>query len=248
MERMKKTAQAAAALEVPVVCGFIGCEVFARWFPWPYPEGWDEMAKDFVERWGEILDTFAKEGVKFGHEPHPNEYVYNVETADNRGKTLTESKARLARVVCADLTMFSNFEIFNIARFVADKQIDQVTDALNQILQRKNIKIKRYLYSTFLNIEQSGTFSTSTTDPDSDQVQYQFDFNASGSHDYSNWTSLLPSGTFVNTSYSWITAGMYVVKAQARDEHGAESNWSDGLTVTVAGSVNHPPNQPQTQA
>lgn len=81
MERMKQTARAAAALEVPVVCGFIGCERFSRWFPWPYPEGWDEMGKDFVERWGEILDTFAQEGVVFAHEPHPNEYVYNVETA-----------------------------------------------------------------------------------------------------------------------------------------------------------------------
>ena len=81
MERMKKTARAAAALEVPVVCGFIGCERFSRWFPWPFPEGWDEMAGDFVERWGEILETFAREGVKFAHEPHPNEYVYNVETA-----------------------------------------------------------------------------------------------------------------------------------------------------------------------
>ncbi len=81
MERMKKTAQAAAALEVPVVCGFIGCERFSRWFPFPYPEGWDEMADDFVQRWGEILDVFTSEGVKFAHEPHPNEYVYNVETA-----------------------------------------------------------------------------------------------------------------------------------------------------------------------
>jgi sugar phosphate isomerase/epimerase len=81
MDRMKKTARAAAALEVPVVCGFIGCERFSRWFPWPYPEGWEEMGKDFVERWGEILDVFEKEGVKFAHEPHPNEYVYNVETA-----------------------------------------------------------------------------------------------------------------------------------------------------------------------
>ena len=81
INRMKLTAKAAAALEVPVVCGFIGCERFSRWFPWPNPQGWDEMAKDFTERWGEILDVFKTEGVKFGHEPHPNEYVYNIETA-----------------------------------------------------------------------------------------------------------------------------------------------------------------------
>ena len=35
-ERMIKTAQAANALEVPVVTGFIGCENFGRFFPWPY--------------------------------------------------------------------------------------------------------------------------------------------------------------------------------------------------------------------
>jgi sugar phosphate isomerase/epimerase len=93
MERMKKTAKAAAALEVPVVCGFIGCERFSRWFPWPYPQGWDEMAKDFVERWGEILEVFAKEGVKFAHEPHPNEYVYNVETAHRSIELLKGHKA-----------------------------------------------------------------------------------------------------------------------------------------------------------
>ncbi len=81
MDRMKLTARAAAALEVPVVCGFIGCEKFSRWFPWPYPQGWDEMEEDFVTRWGEILDVFEEEGVCFAHEPHPNEFVYNIETA-----------------------------------------------------------------------------------------------------------------------------------------------------------------------
>lgn len=34
-----------------------------------------------MERWGKILDKFGEYGVKFAHEPHPNELVYNVETA-----------------------------------------------------------------------------------------------------------------------------------------------------------------------
>ena len=51
------------------------------------------MAKDFVERWGEILDTFEKEGVKFAHEPHPNEYVYNIETAIKSVELMGERKA-----------------------------------------------------------------------------------------------------------------------------------------------------------
>jgi sugar phosphate isomerase/epimerase len=81
MERMIKTAQAANALEVPVVCGFIGCENFGRFFPWPYSKGWSDMEKEFVERWGKVLDKFAEYGVKFAHEPHPNELVYDIDTA-----------------------------------------------------------------------------------------------------------------------------------------------------------------------
>src|SRR5450830_1462738 len=49
-ERMIKTAQAANALEVPVVTGFVGCENFGRYFPWPYAKGWSDMENEFVER------------------------------------------------------------------------------------------------------------------------------------------------------------------------------------------------------
>lgn len=80
-DRMIKTAQAANALEVPVVCGFVGCENFGRFFPWPYSKGWSEMEQEFVERWGKILDQFEKYGIKFAHEPHPNQLIYDVDTA-----------------------------------------------------------------------------------------------------------------------------------------------------------------------
>ncbi|MCJ7773102.1 MAG: sugar phosphate isomerase/epimerase [Desulfobacterales bacterium] len=82
MARMKITAQAANELEVAVVCGFIGCENFGRYFPWPYSKGWAEMEEQFVERWGKVLDSFKEYGVKFAHEPHPNQLVYDIETAE----------------------------------------------------------------------------------------------------------------------------------------------------------------------
>ena len=80
-ERMIKTAQTANALEVPVVCGFIGCENFGRFFPFPYSSGWAEMEQEFADRWGKILDKFKEYGVKFAHEPHPNQLVYDIDTA-----------------------------------------------------------------------------------------------------------------------------------------------------------------------
>jgi len=88
-------------------------------------------------------------------------------------------------------------------------------------------------------VDQPGTYDTSATDPNGDQVQYRFDWDASGGHDYSSWTSLGPSGHTGSMSHSWTSAGTYVVKSQAKDEYGAESSWSNGLTVNII--ANEPP-------
>lgn len=83
MREMKKTAQAAAELGVPVVNGFVGSSVWDSWYIWPpeheklYEQGWEL----FASRWGEILDTFQEYGIKFALEVHPRQIAYNIETA-----------------------------------------------------------------------------------------------------------------------------------------------------------------------
>ena len=86
---------------------------------------------------------------------------------------------------------------------------------------------------TYRDIFQAGTYITSSEDLDGDKVRYRFDWNAKGSHDYSDWTSLKPSGTTVSMNRSWSKPGTYYVKAQAKDENGEKSGWSDALIVTV---------------
>lgn len=44
--------------------------------------------------------------------------------------------ARLARVVCADVEMLSEEEILGIAKYVYERQVEQVADALRQVLSR----------------------------------------------------------------------------------------------------------------
>ena len=80
-QRLGQTAALAEALEVPVVCGFTGCEDYSRWFPWPDPLGYEKMAPVFVERVRPVLDEFARRGVRFAHECHPRQFAYNLETA-----------------------------------------------------------------------------------------------------------------------------------------------------------------------
>ena len=94
MERMKEVAQVASELEVPVVNGFVGSHVWDKWYIFPpkneelYERGWEL----FANRWGEILDTFSKYGVKFALEVHPTEIAYNIETAERAIKELDGRK------------------------------------------------------------------------------------------------------------------------------------------------------------
>jgi len=58
---------------------------------------------------------------------------YTSETADGRGKTMQEAFARLARVVCADTEMLTPQEIINLAKFIYNRQIQQITEGLTKV-------------------------------------------------------------------------------------------------------------------
>jgi sugar phosphate isomerase/epimerase len=94
VERMKKTAEAASALDVPVVNGFVGAPNWGSWYIYP-PENekiFERGFEIFAERWNEILDVFAAQGVKFAHEVHPQEQAYNIETAEQMIKSINGRK------------------------------------------------------------------------------------------------------------------------------------------------------------
>jgi probable H4MPT-linked C1 transfer pathway protein len=61
---------------------------------------------------------------------------YTAETCDGRGKTRREAAARLARVVCADIEMLTEQGIKDIAKFVYDKQVEQIAGGLKQVYER----------------------------------------------------------------------------------------------------------------
>ncbi len=61
------------------------------------------------------------------------EKEYTCETADGRGKTLPEALARLARVVCADTEMLTQKEIIDMAKYIYDKQVIQVSEGLGKV-------------------------------------------------------------------------------------------------------------------
>jgi hypothetical protein len=77
----------------------------------------------------------------------------------------------------------------------------------------------------------SYTYSTSATDPDGDPIRYGWDWDGDGTVD--EWSDFVVSGTTDTRSHYWSSAGTYNVKVKVQDEHGADSNWSPGLTVII---------------
>jgi hypothetical protein len=85
----------------------------------------------------------------------------------------------------------------------------------------------------------SFVYSTWAVDPDGDQVKYAFDWG-----DGTQATlDLGHSGTIASATHVWNTAGVYLVKAMATDEHEAQSGWSATLAVTIT-QANRAPNKP----
>ncbi len=76
------------------------------------------------------------------------------------------------------------------------------------------------------------TYSTTTTDPESQQVFYLWSWGDSNG----TWLGPFDSGDVVLATHSWNNSGDYNVRVKAKDVEGAESGWSDSITVHIVGS------------
>jgi len=76
----------------------------------------------------------------------------------------------------------------------------------------------------------SYTYTTNTTDPDGDQVWYKWEFGLYTT----DWFGPYASGAQAQASYAWTIPGTYEVKVRAKDQIGYESDWSNGLMVTIS--------------
>jgi predicted secreted protein len=73
-------------------------------------------------------------------------------------------------------------------------------------------------------------YTSSTTDPDGDQVYYLWDW---GDGNSSGWLGPYNSGATCESNHTWATKGGYNIKVKAKDTFGAESPWSDPLSITM---------------
>ncbi len=59
---------------------------------------------------------------------------YTCPTADGKAKTITAAQDRLARLVCSDSELMAEREIHGLARYLWEKQVQQIVAALFQVL------------------------------------------------------------------------------------------------------------------
>ncbi len=94
------------------------------------------------------------------------------------------------------------------------------------------------------NAKTEYTYTSSTIDSHEHQIYYMWDW---GNGNLSDWFGPYDSGETCEASYIWEEKGDYHIKVKAKDEYGAESDWSDPLIISMPKSKpinNHPPNTP----
>ncbi len=79
-------------------------------------------------------------------------------------------------------------------------------------------------------VNQSYTYSSFTTDLDNDEIYYLFDW---GDGNNSGWIGPYKSGEKCSASHIWKSMGNYIIRVKAKDVHGEESEWSDGLPISM---------------
>jgi sugar phosphate isomerase/epimerase len=79
VEEMKAAARAAQKFGVPVVNGFTGSPIWARWYSYPQtsPRMIDDGFNLIYDLWSPVFDVFDECGVKFAFEVHPSEIAFD---------------------------------------------------------------------------------------------------------------------------------------------------------------------------
>ncbi len=88
-------------------------------------------------------------------------------------------------------------------------------------------------------------FEVTARDPDLDRVSVRVDWNDG---DTSDWSEMFRSGDTITLEYAWPAPGDFKISAQAKDEKGAMSLWSNWHAIAIADTVNVPPGLPSTPA
>jgi predicted acyl esterase len=74
-------------------------------------------------------------------------------------------------------------------------------------------------------------YSSTATDPENDQIYILFNW---GDGNSSGWLGPYESGQKVSAFHKWNEKGAYEIRAKAKDVTGAQSEWSEPLTVTMS--------------
>jgi outer membrane protein assembly factor BamB len=75
------------------------------------------------------------------------------------------------------------------------------------------------------------TFASWADDPDRDSIAIRFCWDLG---DTSGWSQCVRSGDTVRMAHTWPQAGTYFITAQARDQYGDTSGWSDPARLEIS--------------
>jgi uncharacterized repeat protein (TIGR01451 family) len=131
---------------------------------------------------------------------------------------------------------WSTANTYTIKIKVTDSLGTDATDSSTVIVSKRNTapyKPDPPIGPTSGKTKKQITFSAGATDPESDKVTLIFDWGDGNTSVIGPYNS----GTSHNASHAWANKGTYSIKVKAKDSNGAESAWSNAVSITIKKSL-----------
>lgn len=119
---------------------------------------------------------------------------------------------------------FTYLGIFNISVLAQDN-----VGSVSSLSEKLTVEVNTPPTTPTINGEEEGKINTNyeytimSTDTDGDEISYFIEW---GDGTTEGWTRTLPSGEPLTVSHEWEEKNTYELRVQAKDEHGATSDWS----------------------
>jgi hypothetical protein len=201
--------------------GASGCYVEGWWSDYPDNNRLDpSITKEGIPHYGSMIFTASQlrvmvlgELAQFGYS-YPVSFIEHAIPDLTGGKTLAESM--IGHIYCGDFQTVVGDPAFHYSFENEPPSIPDISGSAHG------------------KVGVTYTYSSSTIDPDGDQVYYNWSW---GDGTYSGWLGPYDSVANASAKHTWDKKGTYQIKVKAKDVYGAETDWSDPLSVTMPRTI-----------
>ncbi len=165
------------------------------------------------------------------YDPEEHGIYYLCDWGDGSEYELIHSHASGEKINISHTWSVKDEDIFNVRVKAIDVYGFESDWSENTTITIKNAPPERPykpVGPTKIKPREKNIYTTFSNDSNNDQIYYLWDW---GDYSEQDWIGPVDQGKNISSNHTWSRRFKYEIKVKAKDVHGAESEWSESLTI-----------------